>query len=120
MRSPEHAVEKIWGPINGLYVAAYAAPVDDDRRRFASYAKVCWRAPGGYWDAAECLFKLFGGEHHGSAESALTQVRRVALGKVACVPRAAVSMLDIASRQDSQRLLVPLASAIRWRVLRGA
>jgi hypothetical protein len=29
-------------------------------------------------------------------------------------------MLDIASRQDSQRLLVPLASAIRWRVLRGA
>jgi hypothetical protein len=118
MRTPEHAVEKIWGPINGLYVAAYAAPVDDQLRRYGAYAKVCWREPQGYW-GTECLFKLFGGEHHASAESALAQVRRIAFGKVACIPRAAVSMLDIASREESPRLLVPLASAIRWRVLRG-
>jgi hypothetical protein len=118
MRSPEFALEKLWGPINGLYVAAYAAPLDGGRR-YCAYAKVCWREPTSYW-GAQCLFKLFGGEQHGSPEAAMAQVRRVAFAKVACVPPAAVSMLDIAARADDPHLLVPLASAIRWRVLRGA
>lgn len=118
MRSPELAVEKLWGPINGLYVAAYAAPLENGRR-WCAYAKVCWRQPQSYWDAP-CLFKLFGGEQHGSAESAMAQVRRVAFAKVACIPSAAVSMLDIAAREEGLRLLAPLASAIRWRLMRGA
>ncbi len=118
MRSPELAVEKLWGPVNGLYVAAYAAPLDDGRR-YCAYAKVCWREPASYWDA-QCLFKLFGGEQHGSAEAAMAQVRRAALAKVACIPAAAVSMLDLAAREESLHVFVPLVSAIRWRVLRGA
>jgi hypothetical protein len=107
-------VEKIWGPVNGFYVAAYAQRVGDERR-FATYAKVCWRAPQDYWDA-QCLFKLFGGEHHGSEEAALLHMRRIAYAKIACIPPAARTMLAIASRDDAARLFLPLASAIRSHV----
>lgn len=68
----DRGVEKVWGPVNGFYLAAYAAPVGDGER-YASYAKVCWSRPDSYWDA-DCAFKIFGGEQHRSEESALNAV----------------------------------------------
>ena len=62
-------MEKIWGPLNGFYVAAYAAPIGGGER-FCSYAKVCWTKPENYWDA-DCAFKLFAGEDHRTVEGRL-------------------------------------------------
>ena len=53
-------MERIWGPVNGFWLAAYAAPAGDGER-FCSYAKVCWTRPENYWEA-DCAFKIFGGE----------------------------------------------------------
>ncbi|MDB5858727.1 MAG: hypothetical protein JWQ76_2416, partial [Ramlibacter sp.] len=69
-------MERLWGPVNGFYVAAYAAPVGDGER-FCSYAKVCWIRPDSYWDA-DCAFKLFGGEQHSTAAAALAMANLVA------------------------------------------
>ena len=77
-------MERIWGPVNGFYLAAYAAPADD-RGHFASYAKVCWRRPESYWDA-DCAFKVFGGEHHRCAESAIDAVVLDAANEVTQLP----------------------------------
>lgn len=109
-------MEKIWGPVNGFYVAAYAAPAQD-AGRYCSYAKVCLRAPASYWEA-DCLFKLFAGERHTSPEAALLHARRLAAAKIACIPQAAVTLLEIALRDASRKLLAPLAAAIRSRVAR--
>lgn len=109
-------MEKIWGPVNGLYVAAYAEPMEGGLR-YCSYAKVCFREPASYWEA-DCLFKLFAGERHTSAEAALLHARRLAYAKIACIPPAAVTLLDIAVRSASRKLLTPLTSAIRSRVSR--
>jgi hypothetical protein len=109
-------LEAIWGPVNGFYVAAYAQRKDTGE--FVTYAKVCRTPPEDYW-SARCLFKLFGGEHHGNEEAALSHVRRLAYAKIACIPPAAASMLDVALRADSDRLYIPVASAIRSRVARA-
>lgn len=109
-------MEKIWGPVNGFHVAAYALPVAG-AARYCSYVKVCYRAPASYWEA-DCLFKLFAGDRHPSAEAALLHARRLAYAKIACIPQAAVTLLDIAVRDASPKLLTPLASAIRSRVAR--
>jgi hypothetical protein len=77
-------MEKVWGPVNGFYVAAYAAPASDGGR-FCSYAKVCWSKPASYWEA-DCVFKLFGGEYHGSLESALASVAAEAQRQIQRVP----------------------------------
>lgn len=61
-------MEKIAGPINGFFVAIYAWP-SIDGTRYTSYAKICRRKPDSYWDA-ECLVKIFGGEHHATAVAA--------------------------------------------------
>jgi hypothetical protein len=84
-------MESIWGPVNGFYLAAYAAPaVDGDR--YCSYAKVCWTRPGSYWDA-DCAFKIFGGEHHRSPEVALDAVARDARNEISCLPRNARALV---------------------------
>lgn len=77
-------MERIWGPVNGFYFAAYAAPVGDGDR-FCSYVKVCWTQPASYWDA-DCAFKIFGGEHHASMESALAAVALEARNETAQLP----------------------------------
>ncbi len=110
-------METIWGPVNGFYVAAYAERRDTGE--FVAYAKVCRRKPDDYW-TADCLLKLFGGEHHGTDEAALVHMRRVACAKIACIPPAAASMLDLALRTDAGRLYLPLATAIRARVARAS
>lgn len=82
-------MERIWGPVNGFYLAAYAAPAADGQR-FSSYAKVCWSRPGSYWDA-DCAFKIFGGENHRSLEGALGAVALDAGNQITSLPRHARS-----------------------------
>ena len=83
-------MERIWGPVNGFYLAAYAAP-SADGEHFTSYAKVCWTRPESYWDA-DCAFKIFGGERHRSAEAALSAVALDARNEISCLPRQARSL----------------------------
>ncbi|MEJ5988793.1 hypothetical protein WG902_02250 [Ramlibacter sp. PS3R-8] len=91
-------MERIWGPVNGFYLAAYAAPVGDGDR-YASYAKVCWTQPDSYWDG-DCAFKVFGGENHRSQEEALAAVARDARNEISCLPRHARALA--AQRQRDQ------------------
>ena len=72
-------MERVWGPVNGFYLAAYATPVGGDR--YASYAKVCWSRPESYWDA-DCAFKIFGGEQHRSEDGAPTAVELEARNEI--------------------------------------
>jgi hypothetical protein len=91
-------MERIWGPVNGFYLAAYAAPVGDGDR-YASYAKVCWTQPDSYWDG-DCAFKVFGGENHRSEEEALAAVARDAREEISFLPRHARALA--AQRQRDQ------------------
>lgn len=95
-------MEKVWGPVNGLYFAAYAAPAGDGER-FCSYAKVCWSKPASYWEA-DCIFKLFGGEYHASLESALTAVANDVRTQIARLPQQAFTL---AEQQRDQQQPVP-------------
>jgi len=99
-------MERIWGPVNGFYLAAYAAPASDGEH-FASYAKVCWTRPDSYWDA-DCAFKIFGGEHHASVESALNAVAADARNETSYLPRHARSLAEQRQREqiDIPRLFV--------------
>lgn len=110
-------MEAIWGPVNGFYVAAYAQ--QRETGEYVAYAKVCRREPADYW-SADCLLKLFGGEHHGNEQAALLHMRRVAYAKISCIPPAAASMLDMALATDAGRHYLPLATAIRARVARAS
>lgn len=77
-------MEKIVGPINGFYVAAYAGPAADPGR-YASYAKICRDKPGSYWEA-QCLFKRFGGENHLTVAAALAMATLVAREQIDDLP----------------------------------
>ena len=77
-------MERIWGPLNGFYVAAYAATIGDGER-FGSYAKICWTRPESYWDA-DCAFKLFAGEDHRTLEGALGAAALTARAEIALLP----------------------------------
>jgi hypothetical protein len=85
-------MERIWGPVNGFYLAAYASPAGDGDH-FCSYAKVCWTRPESYWDA-DCAFKIFGGEHHRSIEGALAAVAMDARNEVSHLPSHARSLAE--------------------------
>lgn len=95
-------MERIWGPVNGFYVAAYAAPTGRGGR-FCSYAKVCWTPPDSYWDA-DCAFKIFGGEHHGSPEVALAAVALDARNEVTHLPPHARTL---AEQRQRDRITIP-------------
>ena len=102
-------MERIWGPVNGFYLAAYAAPVDDGSR-FASYAKVCWSEPASYWDA-DCAFKIFGGENHPSVEAALAAVVIDARNEISCLPRHARTL---AERRRRDHVPIPRLFVTSW------
>ena len=85
-------MERIWGPVNGFYLAAYTAPVGEGDR-YASYAKVCWTRPDNYWDA-DCAFKIFGGENHRSPEAALNGVAADAASEISYLPRHAKKLAE--------------------------
>lgn len=99
-------MERVWGPLNGFYVAAYAAPVGAGER-FSSYAKVCWTRPDSYWDA-DVAFKMFGGEHHRSLEGALSWVAIAARNEISLLPAHARSLAEQRQRDhiDIPRLFV--------------
>jgi hypothetical protein len=99
-------MERIWGPVNGFYLAAYAAPAGDGEH-FASYAKVCWTQPQSYWHA-DCAFKLFGGEHHRSPEGALRAVAADAANEISYLPRHARSVAEHRQRQRQHAALSAL------------
>ena len=92
-------MERIWGPLNGFYVAAYSAPVGDGDR-YCAYAKICWTRPESYWDA-DCAFKIFGGEHHGSPEGALSWVAQEARNEVSYLPKHARSLAEQRQRHHT-------------------
>jgi len=95
-------MERIWGPVNGFYLAAYAAPAGEGAA-CCSYAKVCWTRPDSYWDA-DCAFKIFGGEHHRTLEEALNAVALEASNEISCLPRHARSL---AGQHRKHHLRIP-------------
>ncbi len=94
-------MERIWGPVNGFWLAAYAAPAAGGDG-YCSYAKVCWARPASYWEA-ECAFKIFGGEHHRSLEGALASVALDARNEVSHLPSHARTLAE-QRRRDGVRI----------------
>lgn len=86
-------MEQIVGPVSGFYVASYAWP-SMDGSRFTSYAKICRHKPEDYW-SADCLFKLFGGEHHATVAAALATVNLAAYEQIDDLPSLACSTFGI-------------------------
>ena len=107
-------MEKIWGPVNGFYIAAYAIPVANGER-FCSYAKVYVHRPESYWDT-RCIFKLFGGEVHQSGIAALACARIAAQTQIERIPSREPSMLGFPMFNEAKDIVFPLASQIRERV----
>jgi hypothetical protein len=95
-------MERVWGPVNGFYVAAYATPAGGGDR-FCSYAKVCWTRPASYWDA-DCAFKIFGGEQHRSIEDALGSAALQARNEVTLLPSHATAL---ARRRQREHIPIP-------------
>ena len=85
-------MERIWGPVNGFYLAAYASPAGDGQS-FSSYAKVCWSRPESYWEA-DCAFKIFAGEHHRTMEGALAAAALEARNEVTYLPSHARTLAE--------------------------
>jgi hypothetical protein len=106
-------MEKIWGPVNGFFIAAYSVPVADGER-YCSYAKVCAQQPSSYWDA-RCIFKLFGGEDHDTEIAALAYARLAAQAQIERIPSRELSMLGFAAFNDAKQVVFPLAPQIRRR-----
>lgn len=106
-------MEKVWGPVNGFYIAAYAIPVADGER-FCSYAKVCTACPDNYWEA-QCLFKLFGGEDHDSEIGALAYARLAAQAQIERVPSRELSSLGFPMFNESKDIVFPLHQQIQQR-----
>ena len=107
-------MEKIWGPVNGFFIAAYSIPVAGGER-FCSYAKVCAQQPASYWDAP-CIFKLFGGEDHDTEVAALAYARLAAQAQIERIPAREASLLGFACFNAAKQVVFPLASQIRHRV----
>lgn len=107
-------MEKVWGPVNGFYIAAYAIPVAGGER-FCSYAKVFVDRPDTYWDN-RCLFKLFGGEAHASEVAALACARMAAQVQVERIPSREPALLGFPMFNKSKDVVFPLAEQIRERV----
>ena len=107
-------MEKTWGPVNGFYITAYAAQVGDSDR-YCSYVKVCAEPPESYWDA-ECVFKLFAGEDHASAEAALLSAQLMARHMICRIPAGALTLLELGMRSASRQLIHSVGSAIRQRL----
>lgn len=49
-------LERITGPIQGYYIAAYACAMGELQSECLGYFKICVGAPNSYWEA-DCLFK---------------------------------------------------------------
>jgi hypothetical protein len=107
--------EQTWGPVYGFYITAYAAPVGDSGL-YCSYAKVCAELPESYW-GAECIFKLFAGEHHASAEAALLSAQLTARDTISRIPPGALTLLELGMRSASRQMVHSVGAAIRQRLV---
>lgn len=107
-------MEKVWGPINGFYIAVYATPVADGDR-WAAYAKVCWTRPESYWDA-DCAFKLFGGEYHPTGEAAVSAMALEARNEISHLPSYARSLAERRQRDHIQIPRLVVGTFFRHRV----
>jgi len=47
----EATMERIKGPINGVYVASYACKVGELGLEYVGYTKLCTAQPSSFWDA---------------------------------------------------------------------
>jgi hypothetical protein len=108
-------MERVWGPVNGFYIAAYSAPVGEGAR-YASYAKVCADLPASYWEADNVIFKLFGGEYHSSPEAALLSAQLVARNAIGRIPAGALTLLELGLHSASRQLMYSVGSSIRHRM----
>lgn len=108
-------MERVWGPINGFYIAAYAEPVGTSAR-YVGYAKVCAVAPACYWDADHVIFKLFGGEYHSSPEAALLSAQLVARNAIGRIPAGALTLLELGLHSASRQLMYSVGTSIRHRM----
>lgn len=106
-------METIDGPLNGFYIAAYAERIGNTEH-FAGYAKVCSCRPDTYWEA-NCIFKLFGGEHHATPEAAVTCANLAARTQIARLPSLDLSTFGFAMLDEARQVWFPLAPAIRQR-----
>lgn len=103
-------MEKVWGPVDGFYIAAYSIPVAGGER-FCSYAKVCIERPASYWEA-NCLFKVFAGEHHPGELTALACARMAAEAQIERIPTRERALLGFAMFNNNRDVVFPLAEQI--------
>ena len=108
-------MERIWGPVNGFFIAAYAAKAGEGDR-YCSYAKVCASAPPSYWEAGDIVFKLFGGEYHSSPEAALLSAQLVSRNAIGRIPPGAITLLELGLHQASRQLIYSVGTSIRHRL----
>ena len=71
-------MERITGPHQGFYIAAYASETGASIEGYLGYAKICRRRPESYWDA-NCLVKLCGERLHADPQQALEEVHQRAV-----------------------------------------
>lgn len=107
-------MERTWGPVNGFWITAYAAPAGDGRR-WCSYAKVCAETPRSYWDASP-VFKLFGGEYHSSPEAAMLSAQLAARTAIGRIPSGALTLLELGLHSASRQLIFAVRSSMRHRL----
>jgi hypothetical protein len=68
-------MERITGPVRGLYIASYAQQCCEGE--WVAYSKLCRERPESYWDTQGCA-KIGGKQSQATAEEALCDVERKA------------------------------------------
>ena len=79
--------ERMYGPLSGYFVAAYACEVGEFGRQYVGYFKICGSEPTTYWDA-ECLIKGCDQSAHDDPDSALEAALQAALDSIGNLPPA--------------------------------
>ena len=70
-------MERISGPFNGFYIAAYATDASGTGSHYLGYAKVCRGRPDNYWEA-HCCAKVCGQHIHTTPYAAMNEAERIA------------------------------------------
>jgi len=89
-------VERISGPFQGYYVAAYACEMGELGCQYIGYYKVFRKKPLSYWEG-DCLFKGCTEDVRATADEAIDSAFRMASDQVADLP-------DLSARLPLRRL----------------
>ena len=89
-------VERISGPLQGYYVAAYACEMGELGSKYIGYYKIFRDKPRSYWDG-ECLLKGCVEDVCATADEAIGSAFRMASDQVANLP-------DLPAHRRSPRL----------------